>query len=383
MKFELRYEGHAVEAEDGETVLDALLRVGAHMPFSCKGGSCQTCLSQCTEGTVPAASQKGLAEHLRQAHYFLPCKCVPETPMAMRPPQPEDMITGCMLCEVAVSEAGAIRIKFEPMRVLSYRPGQRLRLIDDQGAIEPELVLDALPGDDMTIEAELVLPEGSVKPDWLVPDAPFGLEFSVRGPFEAVEGERPAPTPDPGLWEELDQGRKVRAVLQAFYAKVYADTQLSPFFERSTMERAIDKQYSFLMQCMTGEKMYFGDRPRNAHHWMIITPAMFDHRQQIMVETLREHGLSESQISRWTRFEEHYRGDIVKDKAWPRRVGGQDVITEGFDRETLGEATICDHCGSEVAKGETVLYHRRLGTVSCHACSSGQQSAGVEQAQHA
>lgn len=374
MTFQLRYQDHVVEPTEKETVLDALLRVGASMPFSCKGGSCQTCLSQCTEGTIPEASQKGLSDHLRQAHYFLPCKCVAESGMTLRPPQPQDMITRCMLCEAIGHEAGEIRIRFEPMRTLNYRPGQTLRLVG-QGAENLVLLLTSKPEDDTVIDATLQLPADAVWPDWLGPDAVFGHEFEVRGPFEttAETAERPAPVTDAALWAELDNGRIARQVLEAFYAKVYVDPQLKPFFERSTMNRAIDKQFSFLKQCMTGEKIYFGDRPRNAHHWMIITPALFDYRQQLMIETLREHGLTDSQIQRWTRFEEHYRPDMVKDKVLPKRVGDVEVDTEGFAVETLGEATVCDHCGAEVQSGVPVLYHRRLGTISCPACSTGQQ----------
>ena len=377
MNTKITYTNFVVEPSEEETVLEALLRVGADMAFSCKGGSCLTCLSQCTEGSVPEAAQKGLSDHLRQANYFLPCKCVAQTDMTIGPPQPQDMITRCMLFEASGHDTGEIRIKFEPMRALNYRPGQTLRLVSQGGLEEPVLLLTSKPEDDMIIDATLQLPAGAVCPDWLGPDAVFGHEFEVRGPFETSgeTAERAAPRPDAALWAELDNGLTARAVLEAFYAKVYADPLIKPFFERSTMSRAIDKQYSFLKQCMTGEKMYFGDRPRNAHHWMIITPALFDHRQQLMIETLREHGLSESQIQRWTYFEEHYRPDMVKDKPLARRFGNTEILSEGFAVETLAESTMCDHCGSEVKSGVPVLYHRRLGTISCPACAPGQQES--------
>jgi ferredoxin/truncated hemoglobin YjbI len=370
------YKNFVVEPSDKETVLEALLRVGADMPFSCKGGSCLTCLSQCTEGRVPQEAQKGLSEHLRQANYLLPCKCVAQTDMTLRAPQPQDMITACLLCETSGHDSGEIRIKFETARHMNYRSGQTLRLVS-AGHEESVLVLTSEPSEDMMVDAVLRLPAGQTCPDWLGPNAVFGHEFEVRGPFETTADtpERAPPKTDPALWAELRDGLTARAVLEAFYDKVFADPTLKPFFERSTKDRAIDKQYSFLKQCMTGEKIYFGDRPRNSHHWMIITPALFDYRQKLMIETLREHGLSESQILRWTYFEEHYRPDMVKDKVWPKRIDGVEVDTEGFATETLSEATVCDHCGAEVQSGVSVLYHRRLGTISCPACSAGQQRA--------
>lgn len=369
MSFSLSFQGRCIELLDGETVLDALLRVGADAPFSCKGGSCHTCLMQCTEGTVPARAQRGLADHLVRMHYLLPCQCRAEGNMTLRPPQPEDLLTSCMLCEAAGHDDGVVRVIFEPHSRMRYRQGQTLRIVAGGGP-EAEILITSDPDVDMVMLGELRLRAGSPLPEGFGPNAEFGHLFEVRGPFDGVPTEALPPThTDQALWDELEGGRKVRSVLEAFYAKVYADEQLSPFFRGVTIERAIDKQYSFLRQAMTGEKIYFGDRPRNAHHWMIITHELFDYRQALMVQTLREHSVSESQIQRWTRFEEYFRPDIVKSTAWPRVDGGVESFVEGFEREVLSEATLCDHCGNEVAGGVEVLYHRRLGTISCPDCA--------------
>jgi hypothetical protein len=136
------------------------------------------------------------------------------------------------------------------------------------------------------------------------------------------------------------------------------------------MERSIDKQYSFLRQLMTAERVYFGDRPRNAHHWMVITEALFDHRQDLMVSTLLAHRLSALQIARWTRLEQHYRRDIVKSAACPRQLDGVDLPLDGYASERLSAATVCDHCAGEIDAGTVVRYHLRLGHVSCARCAA-------------
>lgn len=177
-----------------------------------------------------------------------------------------------------------------------------------------------------------------------------------------------APDPDPPLWAEIGGDTAVRRLLTAFYDKVFADPSLAPFFHGTTRERAIDKQYSFMHQCITGRKGYTGNRPRNAHHWMIVPHALFDHRQAVMIETLREHGLNDDRVARWTRFEEHFRADIVKDQAWPREIGGVLYDTESYETVRLDESTLCDHCGAEVLAGTWVRVHRRLGQVGCAAC---------------
>lgn len=371
MPVHLHYDGRQVEPLEGETALDALLRVGIDAPFSCKGGSCHTCLMQCTEGRIPARAQRGLPERLSRMHYLLPCQCHAESDLHLRPPQPQDLLTPCMLCEASGHAGGVVRVLFEPQAALRYRQGQTLRVVTG-GDVEPEIVLTSNPDTDLVLQGELRLGEGMVLPPELGPDAEFGAEFQVRGPFDGQPAqELPVPGTDPQLWHELGDGTTVRAVLEAFYAKVYANERLAPFFKGVTQQRSIDKQYVFLRQSMTGERIDFVDTPRNAHHWMIITHELFDLRQSLMEETLREHGLTEAQLRRWTRFEEHYRPDIVKSTVWPRREGGVEVMHEGFAREVLLEATLCDHCGAEVDQGVEVLYHRRTGTVSCTACAPG------------
>lgn len=373
------FQGQQVTPFENESVLDALLRIGVNTPFSCKGGSCHSCMLQCVEGEIPGRAQRGLSERLQKLGYFLPCRCVATTSMQVREKQAKDMVTRCMLVEVDGHETGSLRIIFEPAQALDYRTGQTLRLVsNDDTANEPIWQITSDHETSPVIEARWVLQPGEPVPDTFAPDAEFGLEFEVRGPFnldfDSLPEQLTPPPTDNALWAELENGKTARAIFDAFYRKVYADPLLSPFFEGVTMDRAASKQYNFIQQLMTGEKVYWGEKPRNSHHWMIIPHSLFDHRQSLMVETLKEHGLSDSQIARWTRFEEYYRSDIVKDKEWPKVVNGQVYSTEGFDREVLSESTMCDQCGNEVLAGTEVLFHLRTGKISCPQCAPQSQT---------
>ena len=363
------FNAHTVSARDGETVLDALLRQGVDVPFSCKGGSCLTCLMQCTVGTVEASWQHGLSEDLQRKHYLLPCQCKPAEDMALRSPQPADLLTPCYFCEATALADGQVQLIIEPQRTLRYRQGQTVHVVSGE-AVECVLTLTSDPDKDFVLIAQADAEQAARLPAWAQPGAEFGHEFELRGPFdERLPQELPYPSPDPQLWAELDEGRVARQVFEAFYAKVYADELLAPFFAKVTMARAIDKQFSFFKQCVTGEKSYMGDRPRNAHHWMIITHELFDHRQALMRKTLQAHGLSEALVARWQRFEAYFRPDMVKSTVWPKQVGDELVMQHGFSTEVLGEASLCDHCGAELAAGETVQLHQRLGTIACAACA--------------
>lgn len=285
-----------IKVRPSETLLEAGLRLGLNMPFSCRGGSCHTCMMQSTGGHLPERAQRGLAQVQKDLGLFLPCVCYPEADMRVAP---------------------------------------------KGGATQACATLTTCP---------------SLKPT----DTP------VSGHRRS---EVPSPPQDPALWAELDDGKRVRQVLDAFYAKVFADERLAPYFHNTTPDHVAGKQYAFLYEAMTGEDMYFGDNPLNAHHWMVISDALFDHRQRLMIETLEEHGLSDDHIRRWTAFEEPYRPDIVKEQAIHRQNQGRvEVLQAGFAEEVLAVGSICDHCGAEIEAGTTVLYHQRLGTLSCTAC---------------
>jgi ferredoxin/truncated hemoglobin YjbI len=356
-------DGRRFEVRAGETLLDACRRNGVPIDFSCMAGVCHTCLLQAQTGQVPAAAAAGLTPQLRAKGYLLACRCRPDGDLALLRPDPRDRTTTCLL--YGVERTGPFLLwRFATERALRCGPGQRL-LLDIEGCTEE---LEVTATNECDVEALLRCAADSGAN---LVDLPFGYEFRVSGPLDRREcAELHPPSGDPQLWTELSDGRTVRAVLEDFYAVVYADPQLSPFFAGVTIERSIDKQYSFLRQLMTGERVYFGDRPRNAHHWMVISGALFEHRQALMRQALERHELSEGQRARWARLEAHYRGDIVKSKPWPRRVGGVDIDTDGYGLQVLDEPTVCDHCGAPVEAGVEVRYHLRLGDVSCPHCMS-------------
>ncbi len=191
-------------------------------------------------------------------------------------------------------------------------------------------------------------------------------------PFWVVDYEktdrRYYPEPDLEMWAALGEGVLLNKILHDFYDRIYDDPQLSSFFEGTTKQRSIEKQYSFTYQVFTGENVFFGDRPRNAHHWMVITNEMFDYRQTIMAECQRAHGLPEKFIKRWFAMEDEYRAEMVKDKPWNLIKFGKEMPPEGFEELTMDATTLCDNCQAEVNIGDVVRYHTRLGKIYCKHC---------------
>ncbi|MFO7594098.1 MAG: 2Fe-2S iron-sulfur cluster-binding protein [Pseudomonadota bacterium] len=280
--YTIHYRDNAYQCRSDETVLDAMLRQGVELSFSCRHGICHVCLHRAESGRLPPESQKGLDAAQQEAGFFLPCCCKPVDDLTIVP---------------AEKDAGKKQAKMQSR----YKAG-----------------------------------------------------------------------PDPEMWAALDEGRLLTAILEDFYGRVFEDERLAPFFEGVTRQRAIEKQFLFLRQQFTGEKVYFGDRPKNAHHWMVISDELFDYREGIMVETLRRHGLPAHLVERWRLLEDSFRDDIVKDKPWKRKMGDIELPVEGYGELVMETGSLCDGCGEEIDAGETIRYHLRMGHVYCPTCMQGR-----------
>lgn len=66
-----------VEAQAGETVLEAATRSGLDMPFSCKGGVCATCRARVDRGTVEMTVNYALEQWEIDAGFVLTCQSHP------------------------------------------------------------------------------------------------------------------------------------------------------------------------------------------------------------------------------------------------------------------------------------------------------------------
>lgn len=360
-----------------ETILDACLRQGVDMAFSCRGGTCHTCLMRCVHGDVPERAQRGLPEELKSLNYLLPCVCIPQSLMLLENKRPQDFVTLCRI-EKITKIVGGVHLCLEPLGAIAVQQGERV-LIDahEHGAIEARVT--GLPEEEFYLSLEVdsdtdVTWIWDRSPERTVRVRPTG-EIAAALPTMAVESADTSgdglvlPPPDVALWGSLKDGALVRAVLDDFYDAVYADSKLAPYFRGVTKDHVAGKQYSFLKRCMTGERVYFGDTPRNVHHWMVISDALFDHRQNLMRDAQRRHGLTERQMAGWDAYELPFRGDIVKTEPFPLVQFGHVKPLEGFEEMPLDVGAVCDSCGSVLEPGTTVRYHLRLGTISCPNCN--------------
>lgn len=71
---------HSIPVRGGETIIDAGLRAGLEMPYSCRGGMCCTCRAKVTQGDVRMDTNYSLEPWELEAGYVLTCQSHPVTP---------------------------------------------------------------------------------------------------------------------------------------------------------------------------------------------------------------------------------------------------------------------------------------------------------------
>ena len=94
------------------------------------------------------------------------------------------------------------------------------------------------------------------------------------------------------LYERLGGHDAIRAVVDDFYDRVFADPLLEPYFEGIDREQLYAHQVQFISSVAGGPVSYDGDDMQRAHSGMGITEEAFDRVATYLGEALRENGVS-------------------------------------------------------------------------------------------
>jgi 3-ketosteroid 9alpha-monooxygenase subunit B len=70
---------HKVEYREGETILQAAIRAGLDVPYSCQDGYCSCCMAKLREGEVFMASREALTDAEIEQGWVLTCQAKPTT----------------------------------------------------------------------------------------------------------------------------------------------------------------------------------------------------------------------------------------------------------------------------------------------------------------
>ncbi len=176
----VRIDGADHEIQAGETVLDALLRQGVEIPYSCRSGVCFTCLMQATEGTVPPAAQEGLKPTQIELGFMLPCRGLPEDDLTLVRPDEAALYGRAEVTAVESLAPTVTRVRLRPATPLYYRAGQFINL--RRNGLVRSYSLASVPRLDDELEIHVKCLGGGQMSGWIRDGLKPGEGIDFQGP---------------------------------------------------------------------------------------------------------------------------------------------------------------------------------------------------------
>ena len=177
----LRIGAANYDCQPGESVLDALLRQGAAIPYSCKKGVCLSCLMRCTGGDPGDAARAELRDTLRASGYFLACRSQPAGDLDIAPAAEAGLFVPAEVSGVAALSADVRQVLLRPSAPFDYRPGQFINL-RGAGGIVRSYSLASHPQEGETLELHVRRYKNGVMSSWIFEGMTAGARVDVQGP---------------------------------------------------------------------------------------------------------------------------------------------------------------------------------------------------------
>ncbi len=116
------------------------------------------------------------------------------------------------------------------------------------------------------------------------------------------------------LYDRLGGEKAVNAAVDIFYRRVLADGRIARFFDTVDMEDQAAKQKAFLTMVFGGPNNYTGKDMRDAHKHLVAKGLNDSHVDAVLenlARTLRELGVSESEVQEIAKLADSVRSDVL------------------------------------------------------------------------
>jgi len=180
----ITFDGSRYQVHDGETALDALLRGGANVTFSCRRGSCQVCLLR-TNGELDADARRGLRESMRERGYFLPCVTRPKCDLDVEKPDLSELFVKAVVTEKRLLSDTVVALSIETETKLEWRAGQYVTVRRADG-LARSYSIASIAEEDYYLELHVERVPGGAMSTWLCDQVEAGTELEVQGPIGAM-----------------------------------------------------------------------------------------------------------------------------------------------------------------------------------------------------
>ncbi len=177
----VQFDGSPYAGQADESVLDTLLRHGVEASYSCRKGSCLTCMLRSVEGAVPEDAQAGLRDTLKHQGYFLSCLCRPEGDISVVPGEDSALYQRAVIHAREILAPDICRVTLEPATPLYYHAGQFLNLRRQDGLCR-SYSLASVPKLDRHLEFHIKRLPGGEMSNWLFDGMQIGESVDIQGP---------------------------------------------------------------------------------------------------------------------------------------------------------------------------------------------------------
>ncbi|MBW8185905.1 2Fe-2S iron-sulfur cluster-binding protein [Shewanella nanhaiensis] len=175
------FDEQSVESIEGETVLDALIRQGHSLNYSCRKGACKTCLVQHIGGDIPSGAQRGLTSELKSDAYLCACQCKPTQDLKLKSILVQNLFIAAHIHEKQYLSDSVVKILVEPSEEMSHSAGQYINLRRFDGLTRSYSITN--DPDSKLIELHIRRKYNGQFSDWLFNHASVGESVLIQGPW--------------------------------------------------------------------------------------------------------------------------------------------------------------------------------------------------------
>lgn len=126
-------DNQEILCQEGESVLDALLREHIDIPYACKEGACQSCMIRSLNGAPPAKAQQGLKDVLQHQNYFLACLCYPHQDMHVSLNSPAASFNQATVIDKQLLNPETLLLSLHLQEPMDFYAGQFVNLKREDG----------------------------------------------------------------------------------------------------------------------------------------------------------------------------------------------------------------------------------------------------------
>ena len=175
------FDEQSVESIEDETILDALIRQGYSVSYSCKKGACKTCLVQHIDGVLPIGSQNGLTTELKSDAYICACQCKPTPELKLKSILVQNLFIPGHIYEKQYLSESVVKILIEPSEEISHSAGQYINLRRFDGLTRSYAITN--DPHSKLIELHIRRKHNGQFSDWLFNHASVGEPLLIQGPW--------------------------------------------------------------------------------------------------------------------------------------------------------------------------------------------------------